>query len=218
MSPDFFIRCQRHIDEHHQLQHTLHPASAAEVNPAVLLPEGPEVFELADCQRDFCQLTSTQSAARRQIGRSQELPLSQVVHSDWHFLEFEVCVKHSLLWTVTKLHRDEGWYVMCHRAHSGEVRGWIRPRKSGTNYTPAASSSLREFRIGSCEQPPATQTTKSLLFHKDLAVRSPQWKKPVKCPTRDHFFSSAVWKVGENKGITYHCPSPQEQKCQSRLV
>lgn len=63
---------------------------------------------------------------------------------------------------------------MCHRAHSGEVRGWIRPRKSGTNYTPAASSSLREFRIGSCEKPSATQTAKLKLFQEDLVVRPPQ--------------------------------------------
>lgn len=93
--------------------------------------------------------------------------------------EFEACVKYSLtlsknMHALTKLHRDQGSCAECHGAHSGEVRGWIRHCKSGTNYTPVASISLREFRIGSCEKPSATQATKPKLFQEDLVVRPPQ--------------------------------------------
>lgn len=69
--------------------------------------------------------------------------LMQSHHKDVHFYRAEMEGK-------------EGSCAVCHREHSGEVRGWIQPCKSGTNYTPAASSSLREFRIGSCEKPSTT--------------------------------------------------------------
>lgn len=107
--------------------------------------------------------------------------------------KFEACVKYNLLlsyhmYAFTKLHRDGGSCAMCRRAHSGEVRGWIRPCKSGTNYTPAASSSLREFRIGSCEKPSATQTAKPKLFQEDLVVRPPQVEQMGELANQRSFF------------------------------
>lgn len=49
--------------------------------------------------------------------------------------------------------------------------------KSGLNYTPSANSSLREFRIGSCEKPPVTQTTKPKFLQEDLVA--PQVEQTV---------------------------------------
>lgn len=56
-------------------------------------------------------------------------------------------------------------------------RGQRADCKSGLNYTPSASSSLREFRIGSCEKPPVTQTTKPKFLQKDLVA--PQVEQTV---------------------------------------
>lgn len=49
--------------------------------------------------------------------------------------------------------------------------------QSGLNYTPSASSSLREFRIGSCEKPPVSQTTKPKVLPEDLVA--PQVEQTV---------------------------------------
>lgn len=51
-------------------------------------------------------------------------------------------------------------------------RGQRADCKSGLNYTPSASSSLREFRIGSCEKPPVAQTTKAKVLPEDLVAPS----------------------------------------------
>lgn len=123
-------------------------------------------------------------------------PIGRTKQIEPHY-KFEACVKHNLLllyhmYTFTKLHRDEGSRTMCHRAHSGEVRGWIRHCKSGTNYTPAATSSLREFRIGSCEKSSATQTPK--LFQEDLLVMPPRVEQMGELANqRSVFFFLAVF-------------------------
>lgn len=46
--------------------------------------------------------------------------------------------------------------------------------KSGTNYTPEASSSLREFRIGSREKPSVTQAPRAKVFQENLAALPPR--------------------------------------------
>lgn len=83
---------------------------------------------------------------------------------------------------------SQSYTAMCRRAHSGEVRGRIRHCKSGTNYTPAASSSLREFRIGSCEKPSATQTPQPKLFQKDLVVIPPRVEQMGELTNQRSFF------------------------------
>ncbi len=104
------------------------------------------------------------------------------------------------MYTFTKLHRDEGLCTMHHRAHSAEVRGWIQHCKSGTNYTPAATSSLREFRIGSCEKSSATQTPK--LFQGDLVVKPPQVEQMGELPNqRSVFFSSCILRESKCKAL-----------------
>lgn len=122
----------------------------------------------------------------------------------------EACMKYKLLrlyhmYTFPKLHRDEGSCAMCHRAPSGEVRGWIRHFKSGTNYTPAASSGLREFRIGSCEKSPATQTPKPELFQEDLVVKPPQVERMGELANQRPFFSWIlnVGRLYRRAGITF---------------
>lgn len=94
-------------------------------------------------------------------------------------------VKYSLLlsyhmYSFTKLHKDEGLRA------SGEVRGRIKHCKSGTNYTPAATSSLIEFRIGSCEKSSANQTPK--LFQEDLVVIPPQVEQMGELANQRPFF------------------------------
>ena len=72
---------------------------------------------------------------------------------------------------------------------NGGVTGWIRHCKSGTNYTPAATSSRLEFRIGSCEKSSATQTTKPKLFQEDLVVMPPQVEQMGELANQRSFFS-----------------------------
>lgn len=71
---------------------------------------------------------------------------------------------------------------------TGEVRGQIQLCKSGTNYTLAATSSLMEFRIGSCERSSSSLTAKTHLSQEDFGCNaSPKWNKWVSWLTRDHF-------------------------------
>lgn len=65
-----------------------------------------------------------------------------------------------------------------HSAWQGlQRRGQGADCKSGLNYTPSASSSLREFRIGSCEKPSVTPTTKAKVLPEDLVA--PQVEQTV---------------------------------------
>lgn len=105
--------------------------------------------------------------------------------------KFETCVKYKLLLlhhmhTLTKLHRNEG---LCTVGLCGEVRGWIRHCKSGTDYTPAATGSLREFRIGSCEKSSSSRTPKTELFQEDLVVMPPQVEQMGELANQRSFFS-----------------------------
>lgn len=59
----------------------------------------------------------------------------------------------------------------------------------------AASSSLREFRIGSCEKPSATQTAKPKLFQEDLVVRPPQVEQMGELANQRSFFLAVFFNV-----------------------